>query len=359
MSSSTEFASPAVVKLALEQRVRSFIGSKRTTDSVEMYIKAAMLIATALASWAVLVFRNNALPVDIVAIVVLALALVGIGFNVQHDGNHGGFSRSKWVNRGAGFTLDLIGASSYFWKDKHNHNHHVYTNIPHEDADIDLGWLARLSDDHNWYWFHRYQQFYLWFLYCFVHLRYLYSDGQRMMFGKKDGLTVRYPEGVDLAGLLIGKVIFLTFAFAIPLTLHRFWAVFGAYVAVSMVMGIIFSVVFQLAHTVDVVEHPSHRDGPQRAEWVVHQIRTTANFATRSRFLRVALGGLNFQREHHLFPKISHVHYPAIENIVKQVCAEHQIEYCENKTVVQALRSHYRFVKSMGIKPATQFSAAQ
>lgn len=322
------------------------------TDSVEMYVKAALLFLATFASYGVLVFRDNSMPIDLLACVVLALALVGIGFNVQHDGNHGGFSRSKWVNRGAGFTLDLIGASSYFWKDKHNHNHHVYTNIPHEDADIDLGWLARLSDDHRWFWFHRYQQFYLWFLYAFVHLRYLYTDGQRMMFGKKDGLTVKYPAGLDMAGLLLGKAIFFTLAFVIPLMFHRWTAVLGGYVTVSMVMGIIFSVVFQLAHTVDVVEHPSHRDGPQRAEWVVHQIRTTANFATRSRFLRVALGGLNFQREHHLFPKISHVHYPALAKVVKEVCDEYRIEYCENPTVIQALRSHYRFVKQMGMKPA-------
>jgi linoleoyl-CoA desaturase len=324
-----------------------------------MYVKAALLFLATFASYGVLVFRNNSTPIDLLACVVLALALVGIGFNVQHDGNHGGFSRSKWVNRGAGFTLDLIGASSYFWKDKHNHNHHVYTNIPHEDADIDLGWLARLSDDHRWLWFHRYQQFYLWFLYAFVHLRYLYTDGQRMMFGKKDGLTVKYPSGLDMATLLVGKVIFFTFAFVIPLSFHRWTAVLGGYVTVSMVMGIIFSVVFQLAHTVDVVEHPSHRDGPQRAEWVVHQIRTTANFATRSRFLRVALGGLNFQREHHLFPKISHVHYPALAKVVKEVCDEYKITYCENATVIQALRSHYRFVKQMGMKPRARSLAAQ
>jgi linoleoyl-CoA desaturase len=53
------------------------------------------------------------------------------------------------------------------------------------------------------------------------------------------------------------------------------------------------------------------------------------------------------------------VHYPALANIVKEVCAEHQIEYCEHTTMMQALRSHYRFVKSMGMKPVPQFSAAQ
>src|SRR4051812_43875108 len=120
MSSSPEFASPAVVKLALDERVRAFIGSRRMTDSVEMYVKAIALILIAVASWSVLVFRDSSTLVDLAMIAVLSLSLVGIGFNVQHDGNHGGFSRLKWVNKSAGFTLDILGASSYFWKLKHN-----------------------------------------------------------------------------------------------------------------------------------------------------------------------------------------------------------------------------------------------
>lgn len=339
--------------MAIEQRAHAYLSSRRTTDNVEMYLKAAALLLATGASYTVLVFRADSWPEAMASGAILALALVGIGFNIQHDGNHGGFSRLPWVNRAAGFTLDLIGASSHFWKDKHNHSHHVFTNIPHEDADIDLGGLARLSDGQRWLWFHRYQHVYLWFLYAFVHLRYLYSDVQRLLFGKSDGLTASYPSGGTLVALLLGKAVFLTLALGIPLTRHRWTLVVAGYVAVSMIMGVIFSIVFQLAHSVDVVEHPSLHDGPDREEWVVHQIGTTANFATANRWISVALGGLNFQREHHLFPKVSHVHYPALARVVRDVCAEHDIECRENPTLMTALRSHYRFVRQMGLKPAS------
>jgi len=317
-----------------------------------------VLIAASLTSYLVLVFGHNALLVDIAACVVLALGLVGIGFNVQHDGNHGGFSRWRWVNRATGFTLDLIGASSYYWKQKHNLNHHTYTNIHDEDADIEVGWFARMCDDHDWHWFHRYQQYYLWFLYAFVHLRYVYSDWLCLTSGTVSGKTVRRPAGGDLIAFLSGKAIYLVLAFAIPLTQHSWQAVAGGFLAISMLMGMIFSVVFQLAHTVDTVHHPSEKDGVQRDEWVVHQIQTTSNFATGSRFLRVALGGLNFQREHHLFPKISHVHYPALAKIVKEVCDEYHVKYAETPKLIDALRSHYRFLRSMGMKPREALSAA-
>jgi linoleoyl-CoA desaturase len=315
-----------------------------------MYAKAAALIALAVAAYAWLVFAASSAGAAIGAGTLLALALAGIGFNIQHDGNHGTFSRHPWVNRLAGFTLDLIGASSYFWKDKHNHNHHVFTNIPHEDADINLGPMARMRTDHPWFWWHRFQHVYLWVLYLFVHLRYLYSDVQRLAFGKNDGLSARYPRGADMAWLLGGKACFLTMAFVVPLTLHPVGTVVTAYVLVSMLMGLVFSVVFQLAHSVDVVEHPV---GTTRLpEWVVHQIETTANFSTDSRVATFLLGGLNHQREHHLFPHVAHVHYPALAAIVREVCEEHGVPCRENRTLLDAIRSHYRFVRAMGVAPA-------
>jgi linoleoyl-CoA desaturase len=119
-----------------------------------------------------------------------------------------------------------------------------------------------------------------------------------------------------------------------------------------MTMGLIFSVVFQLAHSVDVVEHPTSDTLADRPEWVVHQIATTANFATGSRLATFCLGGLNHQREHHLFPRIAHVHYPALSDMVRDVCAQHGVPCRENVTLSSALRSHYRFIRQMGVKPA-------
>ena len=351
VSSRIEFATPAVVKQALDRRVRAFMEGRAATDSPQMYVKSAALLLVAAASYFALVFRAQG-PLSVAAsATVLALALVGIGFNVQHDGNHGGFSRSRWVNRATGFTLDLIGASSYYWKLKHNLNHHTYTNIPREDGDIDVSWFARVCDDHRWYWFHRYQHWYLWFLYSFVHLRYFYSDWVCLLTGRMDGKPTRRPAGAELATFLVGKAGYLSLALAIPATRHSWTSVAVGFVAISMVMGILFSVVFQLAHLVDTVQHPSASDGGKRDEWVVHQIQTTSNFATGSRFLGMALGGLNFQREHHLFPRISHVHYPALARIVREVCDEHQVPYAETPRLGDALRSHYRFLEQMGRQP--------
>ena len=122
---------------------------------------------------------------------------------------------------------------------------------------------------------------------------------------------------------------------------NRFFAVF------------ILSIVFQLAHTVTATEFPLaiQPENKMPDEFAVHQIQTTANFATKSKLVSWLVGGLNFQIEHHLFPKISHVHYPAISKIVKQTCADFKLKYNEYPTVISAIKAHVQYLKLMS-KPA-------
>jgi linoleoyl-CoA desaturase len=117
-----------------------------------------------------------------------------------------------------------------------------------------------------------------------------------------------------------------------------------------MVAGFILSVVFQLAHTVEETAFPvpSADINKIENEWAIHQIETTANFATKNKLISWLVGGLNFQIEHHLFPKISHIHYPAISKIIKQTCEEYGIRYIEYRRMRHAIVSHAVHLKNMG-----------
>jgi linoleoyl-CoA desaturase len=111
--------------------------------------------------------------------------------------------------------------------------------------------------------------------------------------------------------------------------------------------------VFQLAHTVEhnAFPAPDADTGMMAQEWAIHEVETTANFAPTNLLARWCLGGLNFQIEHHLFPTISHVHYPAISAIVQKTCAEFALPYVSYPTVRSAIAVHYRFLKTLGSKP--------
>jgi len=103
------------------------------------------------------------------------------------------------------------------------------------------------------------------------------------------------------------------------------------------------------------VEHthfplPNNATGQMEDEWAIHQIKTTANFATRNKVVSWLVGGLNFQVEHHLFPKISHVHYPAISKIIKKACEDYGIKYLEYPKVRTAVASHVAFLRHLGRK---------
>ncbi|MGH9764281.1 MAG: fatty acid desaturase family protein, partial [Blastocatellia bacterium] len=288
---------------------------RRQRDCPQMYVKTTVLLACFAASYALLVFVAaswwQALPLAI----VLGLATAGIGFNIQHDGGHQAYSNHDWVNKIMAMTLDVIGGSSDHWHWKHAVFHHTYVNINDHDTDIDLGALARLTPNQKRFWFHRWEQFYMWPLYGLMAIRWHFvGDFRDIIAGRIGKHRLPRPRGWDLAILISGKAIFFSLAFLIPLLFHRFWVVALFYSVAAVVLGIVLSVVFQLAHCVEEAEFPLPQPDSGRIEnaWAIHQVETTVDFARRSRVVAWLLGGLNFQIEHHLFPRICHVNYPAI-----------------------------------------------
>ena len=118
----------------------------------------------------------------------------------------------------------------------------------------------------------------------------------------------------------------------------------------SMVTGFVISIVFQLAHTVEHTDFPLPTADTNKIEneWAIHKVETTANFATKNKLISWLVGGLNFQIEHHLFPKVSHIHYPAISKIIKQTCIDFGIHYVEYTKMRHAIASHASYLRRMG-----------
>src|SRR5208283_3015759 len=352
------FAPATGFKHALETSVDEYFRQAgiAKTGNRWMYLKAAVALAWLAGSYYMVVFHVSGWLGGVLGGLSLALAIAAVAFNIQHDGNHGSFSKHTWINRLAGLTLDLVGASSYLWIRKHNFSHHTYTNIPQVDDDIDLGSIGRLSSDTPLRSYHRYQHYYLWFFYTLLVIQWhVYNDYKKLVTGKIGVRTIDRPRGWDLAVLVAGKATFFTLAFVIPCLRHPWWIVGLSYLGVMMVVGLVTSVTFQLAHVVEETEHPTYEEDAH-AEWVIHQIRTTADFARENPFLTWYLGGLNFQVMHHLFPRICHVHYPQVARIVAQVCNEHKIAYQAHNSLYSAVRSHYRFLRLMG-RPQDQSSS--
>jgi linoleoyl-CoA desaturase len=83
--------------------------------------------------------------------------------------------------------------------------------------------------------------------------------------------------------------------------------------------------------------------------WAVHQLETTVDFARGNRLLSWFIGGLNFQIEHHLFPQVCHVHYPALAGLVEETCKDFGLRYRAHKTFLDGVRAHFRWLRQMGM----------
>ena len=352
----TVFARDAGFHKELRRRVDAYFRrtGKLRRDVPLMYVKSAMLLGWYVASYGLLMFYPHGAAMSAVLALSLGLALAGIGFNISHDACHGAYSRWRLVNELMGHTLDLVGGSSYVWKWKHNYFHHTYTNVAGVDDDIEFGFLGNLAPDQPRRGFHRYQHFYLWLLYGCLPLAWQYHDVARLVRGRIGDRNMVRPRGWDLTAIIIGKLLFIGLMIVLPAFFHPLTTVLIYFFITYFTLGLTMAVVFQLAHCVEITAFPKLPGGSGQLErqWAVHQIETTANFARSNRLLTWYLGGLNYQVEHHLFPKICHLHYPALSSIVEKLCAEHGIRYLAYRTLREAIGSHYRFLRRADMQQA-------
>lgn len=337
----------------LKKRINQYFQQteKPFTGNSVLYSKAIILLLSFSFIYIHLVFFTPATIWAILECVLLGLVGAAIGFNIMHDGAHGSFSKKKWVNNIAAFTLSLLGGSTFMWNMKHNVIHHAYTNIDGVDDDIDIKPWMRMSTTQPKLRLHKYQHIYFWFLYSFLYIFWIFLLDYQKYFKQRIGaMPLKKMSTADHITFWSFKVMYLFLFIGLPIYRLGFVDWLVGFIIFGIVTGLVISIVFQLAHTVEHTHFPMPDDatGKLSDEWAVHQLKTTANFAPKSKLISWYVGGLNFQIEHHLFPKISHVHYPAISKIVKQACAEYGVPYIEYAKMRYAIASHVHFLKQMG-----------
>jgi linoleoyl-CoA desaturase len=355
---SPKFGSDNAFQLELRRRIDEYFrtSGRRQRDCWQMYVKTATLVAGFAGSYVLLVFVAQTWWQGLLLAVFLGFSAAEIGFNIQHDGGHQAYSSHPWVNKLMAMTLELIGGSSYIWRWKHAVFHHTYVNITGHDTDIDLGLLARLTPHQKRRAFHRWQHLYLWPLYGLLAIKWqLVDDFRKLIRGRISNQPFPRPKGWDLVIFIAGKTIFFTLAFGIPSLFHSIGVVLSYYAVAGLVAGIVLSVVFQVAHCVEEAEFPLPRASTGRIDtaWAIHQAETTVDFSRHSRVVAWLVGGLNFQIEHHLFPRICSVNYPGISKLVEETSRAFGIRYTEHKSFRAGLASHFRWLRRMGAPNST------
>jgi len=335
----------------LKKRVENYFTENKLSIHAPcyVYVKATIFALIYVLLYAAILSDNFGLWGLIILFGLLGVCKGLIGFNIIHDSLHNALTPYKSVNMALGYWFDLNGTSSYIWKISHNVHHHVYTNIPGHDDDINKASVLRLNSTDKVLWFHRFQNWYAPVLYSLIGFNWVFYSDFAWMFAASKRKSVALS---DVLIMIAFKFINITLFLVLPLTLLSvpWWYIALSYLSMHIFGGITISIIFQLAHIVDNVSyHEPDNDGNMEHNWALHEMLTTSNFATNNRFLTELIGGLNFQIEHHLFPQINHSHYPAISKIVKETAVEYNCPYYEQPTLFTAIKSHFRTLYQLGV----------
>ncbi|MEC3974830.1 fatty acid desaturase family protein [Amycolatopsis sp. H20-H5] len=266
------------------------------------------------------------------AVAVFQAVMFGQIALLSHDLAHRQVFRTRRPSEIAGWISGnlCVGMSYGWWMDKHT-RHHANPNHEELDPDVDPDILVWSKDQARASrglprFVGRYQAFLFFPLLTLEGLN-LHLSGIRAVLKP----TLKH-RGLEAALLLAHFALYLSALFVVlsPGKALVFFAVhqglWGIY------MGSIFA--------------PNHKGmplltGKPELDFLRKQVLTSRN-VEGSHVVDVALGGLNYQVEHHLFPSMPSPHLRRAQPIVEDYCAELGIPYLKTGLIdsyAQALRS--------------------
>lgn len=349
-----KFPDAGVFRAEVRRRVDEYMKANSLPERglPAMYRKTAIMFGWWAASYGLLLFGGLGWWIDGVLCVSFGLASAGIGFNVMHDANHEAYAQGARMNRVLGWSIELLGFSSFIWRHEHNVWHHTYTNVSGIDGGLEAQGIMRWSPYDSWKPFHKYQHLYWPVLYALSALSVMTLHNLQVFATGKSGPTFTYPRMSRWERILfvLGRAVNVLIFIAIPLFFFPGVAVLAGFLIAVLSAGLVMATILQLAHVMRTADFPEPDTEPYiiTGEWAVHQVEATTDFAAKNRLLTWYIGGLNYQIEHHLFPQVCSVHYARLAPIVRTACEEFGVTYQSQPTLRAALREHVLSLKWLG-----------
>ena len=261
------------------------------------------------------------------------------GFVIMHDASHLAISTSSKVNE----TLASIWNSLSLWDNQlwslhHCFNHHSYTGTIYDPDTIHFKPFVRKSNKEK-------KSKYI-----------FYNDVLSIFFlvffpGMWMGQSIIYFKGLvkkKFWKMSIHSYIFLNYEF-----LLKMFTIFSLVYSNSFLVAYFYIVACNLTYFIFILpDHDSFETHENitydlTKDWGELQVRNSGNFATNTLLINELFGGINYQIEHHLFPTVSHIHFPEISKIVKKTCEENNIPYVNHDTIYSAVLSVFKNFKNI------------
>lgn len=283
---------------------------------------------------------------------LLGIAEALIGLNVQHDANHGAISRKPFWNDILGYGADLIGGNKYLWLQQH-WTHHAFTNDNIRDPDAKsmepfLIFHNYNDESPNRKYITKFQYIYMIPLFSLYWLSSIFSSEifSGLQFSVNKYSEINFKNSYIQSKIGISIILRLVYLYLKCFSQFYHYDTTTAMIYIiysSFVSSLTLAIPFSLSHNFENVER-----FPSKIDWYKSQVETSCTYG--GKYIGYLCGGLNYQIEHHLFPRMSSAWYPYIQDTVMKVCKKHKIRYTYYPTFLENFKSTINYVSSISNK---------
>lgn len=352
-SNSAQAGFQKAVRNRVDEVIRKHGGSRKAPASFA--IRVVLLLALHFVLWGALALNTHSVPMTFGLLTLFAFVSQTIVVTTVHEAGHDALTGKRDLDYAlTWFSFHLLGPNARLFRLRHNDVHHMYSNIPGLDTDIESSTIIRFVPHVAWKPIHRFQHLYAPVLYTLFTLVWIFFKDFKVLrqkeIGNLTGIQHTLGDRIEFYALKIAYVALMIGvpALALPYSLGTVLLGFLAYHAIlsSMITMTIAS-----SHIFEGTEFPMPNEkGELPYSFIEHAFRTCADFSPKSRLMGFFYGGFNAHVAHHAFPTMSSVHYPEISRVLEETAREYGIQYHRFSLPGQLL-SHLRMLKYLGSHP--------
>jgi linoleoyl-CoA desaturase len=323
-----------------EKRIPRYISIK------SLITRSLISLCWVLAPYIIILSKSEFDIVSVMLSIWIGIGLAFISFQF-HIVNH--FESKGLRYKIFGKMYDVFIFSSWAWKNNHNKNHHLYTNLIDDKIILDTDLESSVMGKYLVLCLPEYlvKPFLLIAWASFMVRFAWYKHGPFVEL--KNRLSIKNLPGLSATFLL--RAVYITFWFVIPY-LYLGASFLYLYIIAYGISGLIIGPVIQITHETDKSQIVETTNGVCQYSWRKSQIISTCNFAMNNKFMTWFTAGTNYHVEHHLFPQIDYKYYPVIAPIVQELCLKHHIKYNSVKTFGDGVKEIFSsYIKDKELEP--------